>query len=72
MHILAILLPSLRRLSKPRYETNLVFIHIKIEQYVINHADSDYFTIHFCIKLSRLSFLDQRINKKHTSKIYFF
>ena len=56
MHILAILLPSLRRLSKPRYETNLVFIHIKIEQYVINHADSDYFTIHFCIKAFQTKF----------------
>ena len=45
VHILVIFLTSLRRLSKPIYETNLVFNKIKIEQYVIEYADSDYFTI---------------------------
>ena len=52
-------------------ETELVFIQIKIEQYATGQTiDISLFISVY--KLSRLnSFLDQRINTKHTSKIYF-
>ena len=57
-------LTSAKRLSKPRCETNLVFIHIKTEQYVIDYANSVYFTTHFCIQAFQTHEFSRSKNKK--------
>ena len=71
IHNIVIFLTIARRILKPGCETNLVFIHTKTEQYVIDYANSDYFTIHFRIEAFRTNGFSRPKNKKHTSKIYF-
>ena len=46
------------------YETNLVFIRMKIEHNVIDSADSGCFTIHFCIQAFQTKFSRSKNKQK--------
>ena len=54
----------MRRLFKSKCGTNLVFIHIKTEQCVIDSVYSDYFSIDFCIQAFQTNKFSRPKNKK--------
>lgn len=59
------------RSLKPRHETNLVFIHIKKEQYVNDYLNSDHFTIHFCRQgFQTYKFSTTKNKKAYTKNIF--